>query len=67
MTPRDQIQEHAKIAAEKVRVAMAEFATSTGMRASVEVSWAQANYLSLATPVNLVDTVRLHIDDEVMA
>lgn len=67
MTPRDQIQEHAKIAAAKVRAAMAEFANATGMRASVEVSWAQASHLSSTTQVNLVDTVRLHIDDEVTA
>lgn len=35
MTPRDQIQEHAKIAAAKIREAMAEFLEATGLEAQV--------------------------------
>lgn len=65
MTPRDQIQEHAKAAAEKVRAAMTQFAEATGMRASVEVGWAVVNRLESATPVNIVTDVRLLLDDEV--
>lgn len=64
MTPRDQIQQHAKAAAEKVRAAMAEFSKATGMRASVDVNWVQASFISSDTPVNLVESVRLRICDE---
>lgn len=66
MTPRDQIQEHAKIAASKVRTAMVEFAAATGMRASVDVGWIQVNRLESATPGHIVTNVRLLIDDEAM-
>jgi len=64
MTPRDQIQEHAKTAAGKIREAMTEFSNATGMRARVDVDWVQVNRLESATPEHIVTTVRLHIDDE---
>lgn len=66
MTPRDQIQEHAKTAAAKIREAMSEFSKQTGMRASVDVGWVQVNRLESATPEHAVTTVRLHIDDEAL-
>ncbi|MFC4924981.1 hypothetical protein [Delftia deserti] len=64
MTPRDQIQEHAKTAAAKIRDVMQEFSKQTGMRASVEVGWHQTSRLESATPEFIVTTVRLRIDDE---
>lgn len=66
MTPRDQIQEHAKAAAAKIREAMSEFSKQTGMRASVDVGWIQVNRLESATPGHIVTNVRLLIDDEAM-
>ena len=67
MSPRDQIQEHAKIAAVKIREAMTEFSKQTGMRASVDVGWIQEFRLDSAASVNHVATVQLHIDDEAQA
>lgn len=66
MTPRDQIQEHAKNAAAKIREVMTEFSKQTGMRASVDVGWHQTSRLESATPEFIVTTVRLHIDDEAL-
>jgi hypothetical protein len=66
MTPRDQIQEHAKTAAAKIRDAMAEFSKATGMRARVDVDWVQVNRMESATPEHIVTTVRLRIDDEAL-
>ncbi len=66
MTPRDQIQEHAKTAAAKIREVMTEFSKQTGMRASVDVGWVQMNRLESTTPEHIVTTVRLHIDDEAL-
>ncbi|MDH0777523.1 hypothetical protein N5C96_29335 [Delftia tsuruhatensis] len=66
MTPRDQIQEHAKTAAAKIRDAMTEFSNATGMRATVDVGWIQLNCMESATPEHIVTTVRLHIDDEAL-
>ncbi|WP_250439338.1 hypothetical protein [Delftia tsuruhatensis] len=66
MTPRDQIQEHAKTAAAKIRDAMTEFSSATGMRATVDVGWVQLNRMESATPEHIVTTVRLHIDDKAL-
>lgn len=67
MTPRDQIQEHAQIAAKKVREAMSEFAAATGMCARVDVSWVQARYIESDRPVNIVQDVTIRFDDEARA
>lgn len=64
MTPRDQIQEQAKIAAKKVREAMVEFAAATGMAATVDVSWVQVFMLSASRPTNLVRDVTIRFDDQ---
>lgn len=66
MTPRDQIQKHAQTAAAKIREAMTDFSTATGMRASVDVNWVQEHRLEAGAPVHHVGTVRLHIDDEAL-
>ena len=66
MTPRDQIQEHAKTAAAKIRDAMAEFSNATGMRARVDVDWVQVNRMESETPEHIVAAIRLLIDDEVL-
>lgn len=64
MTPRDQIQEHAKIAAEKVREAMEEFAAATGMCATVDVSWVQMLFIESSRPINIVQDVAIRFDDD---
>ena len=66
MTPRDQIQEHAKIAASKIREAMTEFAEATGMRAGIDIDWMQAHCLEEDAPTNRVAAVRIRIGDEAM-
>ncbi|MCX7509430.1 hypothetical protein [Delftia tsuruhatensis] len=66
MTPRDQIQEHAKTAAAKIREAMNEFAKATGMSARVDIDWGRGAWLESATPSNFVTNVRVRIDDEAM-
>lgn len=64
MTPRDQIQEHAKAAATKIREAMGEFAEATGMRAGIDIDWLQTYSLEEGAAVNRVAAVRLRIDDQ---
>lgn len=66
MTPRDQIQQHAKTAAGKIREAMTEFSNATGMRARVDVDWVQVNRMESETPEHIVTTVRLRVDDETL-
>lgn len=67
MTPRDQIQEQAKIAAKKVREAMEEFAAATGMCASVDVFWVQACFIESDRPINVVRDVAIRFADEARA
>lgn len=66
MTPREQIQEQAKIAASKIREAMTEFAEATGMRAGIDIDWMQAHCLEADAPTNRVAAVRIRIGDESM-
>ncbi|ARU04742.1 hypothetical protein CCO03_08680 [Comamonas serinivorans] len=66
MTPRDQIQEHAQIAAAKVREAMAEFHRATGMRSSIDVHWVEVRLFASKAPRYLLEDVRLCIQDEAM-
>lgn len=39
MTPREQIQEHARVAEKKIRAIMEEFTAATGVMAQVEVQY----------------------------
>lgn len=67
MTPRHQIQEDAKIAAEKVRQAMSEFSAATGMRATVDVSWLQMDFICANSPKYVVQDVSIRFSDEARA
>lgn len=57
MTPREQIQEHARVAAAKIREAMKEFAEATGAKAQVSVNWRHGNVKSI------VESVGVHITE----
>lgn len=67
MTPRDQVQEQAQIAAKKVREAMVEFAAVTGMRATVDVSWLQMDFICASSPKYVVQDVSIRFADEARA
>lgn len=67
MTPRDQIQEHAKTAAFKVRQALNEFSEATGMRATVDVSWLQMDFICANSPKHVVQDVAIRFSDEARA
>lgn len=67
MTPRDQIQEHAKTAAKKVREAMEEFAAATGMCATVGVDWVQVDFIASSSPRYIVQDVAIRLHDEARA
>lgn len=67
MTPRDQIQEHAKTAAFKVRRALDEFSTATGMCATVDVSWLQMDFICANSPKYVVQDVAVRFSDEARA
>ena len=53
MTPREQIQEHARLAAAKIREAMDEFAEFAGCQAQVEVHWQTGNIKSIVIGVEV--------------
>lgn len=57
MTPREQIQEHASVAAAKIREAMNEFAEATGCKAQVSVNWHHGNIK------NIVASVGVHVTE----
>lgn len=57
MTPREQIQEHARVAAKKIREAMDEFAESAGCEAQVQIYWHSGNVKSI------VRAVEVHIQE----
>lgn len=67
MTPRDQIQEHAKTAAFKVRQALNEFSAATGMCATVDVEWMHTQYIASSRPDYLVQSVSIRFTDEARA
>jgi hypothetical protein len=64
MTPRDQIQEHAKTAAAKVQAALEEFEKTTGMAAHPVVQWAKHSELSSSRVSNILTAVRIAYDGE---
>ena len=53
MTPREQIQEHARVAAAKIREAMNEFAEATGAPAEVYVNWHYGNIQHIVASVEV--------------
>lgn len=57
MTPCEQIQEHACMAAAKIREAMNEFAEATGCKARVSVNWHHGNIK------NIVASVGVHVTE----
>lgn len=63
MTLRAQIQDHASVAAAKIRDAMQEFSNATGLAASVDVCWFERNRLESALPEFLVSSVTVRFDD----
>lgn len=67
MTPRDQIQEHAKTAAFKVRQALNEFSAATGMCATVDVEWMYVQCIASSRPDYLVQNVSIRFADEARA
>lgn len=64
MTPRDQIQEHAKIAAGKVHAALEEFEAATGMAAHPYVQWVQHSTPGDDRVRHVLATVRIAFDGE---
>ncbi len=64
MTPRDQIQEHAKTAAAKVQAALEEFEKATGMAAHPVAQWVQHSDLSSSRVSNTLAAVRITYDGE---
>ena len=59
MTPRDQIQEHAKIASAKIREAMEEFVKNTGYAASLEIDWLETTFIDDRQPTVRIRDVRI--------
>lgn len=64
MTPRDQIQEHAKIAAEKVRAALEEFEKATGMAGHPFARWVSLETLADDRVRHVLASVRIAFDGE---
>lgn len=63
MTLRAQIQDHASVAAAKIRDAMQEFSDATGLAASVDVRWVEQNRLEAKLPEFFVSSVTVRFDD----
>lgn len=63
MTLRAQIPDHASVAAAKIRDAMQEFSSATGLAASVDVRWLEQNRLESTLPEFLVSSVTVRFDD----
>ena len=67
MTPREQIQEHARVAAKKVKEAMTEFAAATGMTASAYIDWQSIVQVDKDHPQYIVTGVTIAYNDEVQS
>ncbi|EZP51406.1 hypothetical protein [Delftia sp. RIT313] len=64
MTPRQEIQEHARTAAQLVHEALKTFHAKTGMKASVYVDWGSSQTISEKEPTWHLSKVVIDIDDE---
>lgn len=64
MTPRQEIQQHARDAAKCVHEALEAFHAKTGMKASVYVDWASTQTVSDKEPTWHLSKVVIDIDDE---
>lgn len=67
MTPREQIQEHARVAAKKVKEAMTEFAAATGMTANPYIQWVTTYQIDSTTPTHVAGDCVIAYEDEVRA
>lgn len=62
MTPREQIQEHARVAAKKVKEALQELHASTGIQGNVLISWGEDGSI-LASSIFSAKHIGLRSDD----
>lgn len=65
MTPREQIQDHARVAAKKVKEAMTEFSAATGMTANPYIQWVMTYQIDSGSPTYVAGDCVIAYEDEV--